>query len=147
MKVLIVEDNTHKLHRITTFLHKEIINIEIETAASFTSGKKKAIENSYDFVILDMSLPTYEKKVGESGGRFRTFGGEEIARKIVKKTESKFLFLTQYKDFSDSTKTLDFQSLKEELLSQFRERCLGFIYYDSTDSAWKNEVKEIIKNV
>ncbi|MGJ8645760.1 MAG: response regulator [Marinomonas colpomeniae] len=148
-KILIVEDNLHKLEKIKYFLSSEFQSITFDIAMSFTSGKKQSNEDDYDLVILDMSLPTYDKNVGESGGRFRTFGGDEIARKLIKRKENcKFIFLTQYKDFSGNTKTLNFDSLKKELSEKYIKNCKGFIYYNSTESSWKNELKElIIKNV
>lgn len=105
-------------------------------------------KENYDLILLDMSLPTFDKTTSNSGGDFRVFGGKELARKMNKRGKiSKFIFMTQYKSFSDNINSYSYESLKEELLSQYPDVCLGFILYSNTKSEWRDELIGSIKGI
>lgn len=140
-KILIVEDNNHKRGRVIGFLAEKFPAYTIVEAHSFTAGCQRITEAEYDFILLDMSLPTYDKSATESGGRFRTFGGREIARKIIRrKIQSKILFITQYESFSERGQSQTLENLDSELSIECGEAYLGIIYYDSSKSIWKEKI-------
>lgn len=147
-EILIVEDNEYKRSRIKELISSEFPDCEIFECYSFTSAWKLISSRKFDLLLLDMSLPTFDKKDSDSGGAFRVFGGKELARKIKKRgIPAKFLFITQYKSFSDSISSLSFEGLKEELLSQYQEECLGFILYSNTVSEWREELVTYINEL
>ena len=144
--ILIVEDNSHKQQKIIHHVKSLVENLEISTASSFSSGSKLAIENEFDIIIIDMSLPTFDRSDTDAGHRTRTFGGRELARKIVRKNKaSKLIFITQYESFSDHGRTLTFSTLKEYVAKECGDFYYGFIMYDSSKTAWKFELEESIK--
>lgn len=149
-RILVVEDNEYKRKRIVELLTADFPDVEVSECYSFTSAWKAMTKKHYDLVLLDMSLPTFDKSESESGGTFRAFGGKELARKIVRrKIESKFIFVTQYKNFSDSVNSYSFTDLKNELLNDYLDDCFGFILYSNSQSEWKeylsNSIREAIK--
>jgi CheY-like chemotaxis protein len=147
-KILIVEDNEYKRLRIKELISTEFPDCIISESYSFTSAWKLICNEGFDLLLLDMSLPTFDKTDSEPGGAFRVFGGKELARKIKRRgIQTKFLFITQYKSFSDSTSSLSFDGLKEELLSQYAKECLGFILYSNTSSEWREELITHIKEL
>lgn len=139
--ILIVEDNNHKRGKIITFLTENFPTWAVVEAHSFTAGCQRVLENVYDVILLDMSLPTYDKSATESGGRFRTFGGREIARKIIRrKIESKILFITQFESFSERGHSQTLTTIDDELRIECGDAYLGLIYYDSSQSIWKEKI-------
>ena len=44
---------------------------------SFTSAWKFISEHVFDVILLDMSLPTFDKTDSDPGGVFRIFGGKK----------------------------------------------------------------------
>lgn len=129
ISILVVEDNEFKRKRIVEVIYAEFKEVVVTECYSFTSAWKMISRTQYDLVLLDMSLPTFDKSSSESGGDFRVFGGKEIARKMKKRNcHSKFLFITQYKNFSDTINSYSYESLRDELLKQYKDKCLGFIY-------------------
>ncbi|MBD8741655.1 response regulator [Pseudomonas fluorescens] len=139
--ILIVEDNNHKREKIISFLKDKFPLWSISEAHSFTAGCQRVLENAYDVILLDMSLPTYDKSATESGGRFRTFGGREIARKVVRrKIQSKILFITQFESFSERGHSQTLQSIDGELHIECGTAYLGLVYYDSSKSIWKEKI-------
>lgn len=147
-KLLVVEDNEYKRKRICEVIESNFNNWTVEQCYSFNSAWRLISKEEYDVVILDMSLPTFDKTESEPGGVFRVFGGKELARKMTKRNiKSKFLFITQYKNFSDNTSSCSFDSLKTELLESYRKSCIGFVLYSNTQSEWRDEILTAIREL
>ena len=145
LKILIVEDNPYKLGKIKRII-EDNFEVKIDEAYSFTTGWQKLRELEFDLVCLDMSLPTFEPSSLSGGGEFRAFGGRELARKMSKrKMNTKFIVITQYKNFSDEKKNSTFDSLRSEMLQDYQKQCLGVIFFSNKQSDWTTDVIEIIK--
>lgn len=144
-KILVVEDNQYKLNQIkSALLTTPEHTLSVESAHSFTSAWKQIRSVKFDLIILDISIPTFDKSGTDSGGSFRTFGGKEIALKMKKRNLiTNFIFITQYKNFSDKDNSYSLGELKKELISQF-DHCLGVILYKNESHGWKKELQELI---
>jgi len=145
-RLLFVEDNKHKRERVVAFLAEVAPQIVLIEAQSFTTGGRAAEQGQFDFILMDMSLPTRDKTRTESGGTFRTFGGRELARKILRRgIRTKFIFLTQYDAFSDSESSHTLDSLREELRTECGNSFLALVRYDSSKTAWKEEIERLLR--
>lgn len=145
---LIVEDNYHKRERVISFLKEKMPECKIVEAHSFTAGCQRVLEGDFSVVLMDMSLPTYDKSPTESGGRFRTFGGREISRKIIRRgIDTKIIFITQYESFSDRGHSQSLESLNDELRGECGEAYLGLVHYDSSKSLWKDKLLQFLAGV
>lgn len=143
--LLFIEDNPHKRSRIVDFLTERAHEFSITEALSFTSGSKKLETEYFDLILADVSLPTFDKTLTDSGGRFRAFGGLEIARKLARsQTGSPIAFITQYRSFSEKGTSYSFEELKEELSQVCGNQFLGMVFYDASLSAWKDQLNLII---
>ena len=149
MKILVIEDIEFKLKKILDLLDnlKKVKNISYDYAKSYATGLDKAIEIEFDLIILDMSLPTYEKTTKSTGGRIRMFGGKEIIRQLKRENKLKpFIILSQYKEFDNSD---DIKSLNEvgiSLKKSYGDYYISTILYESSSIIWKTLLeKEIIK--
>ncbi|HHT1516438.1 TPA: response regulator [Enterobacter hormaechei] len=148
IEILVVEDNEYKRKRIVEVIHADFDDCNVTESYSFTSAWKLISENLYDIIFLDMSLPTFDKTDSDPGGVFRIFGGKELARKMEKRNiNSKFIFITQYKNFSDNINSYSYDDLKDELLRNYNKNCLGFILYSNTKSEWRDELIKSIKEL
>ncbi|MGI3744890.1 MAG: hypothetical protein ACRYF8_05285 [Janthinobacterium lividum] len=144
ISVLLVEDNYHKRQKITDFIIAINPAAVITEAHSFSSGSKALLNDVYDVVMLDISLPTYDKVGNESGGRKRLFGGREIARKLIRRRGSaNIVFITQYDAFSDGGISLSFDELGKILSAECGTSFHGLILYDSSKSAWKDALESV----
>lgn len=140
--ILLIEDNMHKRERILGYLKSSGHLIAVKEAYSFTSGFRAMTDGAkYDLVIMDMSLPTYDKSSTESGGRFRTLGGREVARKARRKgIDFPILFLTQYNAFSEGDVSHTLETMDGELRGEFGKCYLGIVQYDSSQTLWKDGI-------
>jgi CheY-like chemotaxis protein len=147
-KVLLVEDNPHKQSRILEFLELFGSALSVHVSHSFTSGCKATDSTEFDLLILDMSLPTYDRSSNDSGGRFRILGGREIARRLARRGKMPpMIFLTQYSSFSDKGAFYTFESLTEELILECDESFRGMVFFETTASRWKQVLSRVVKEI
>lgn len=147
-KILIVEDNLYKLNKIKEVLSEYSESFELEVCHSFTSAWSKIQQNDFSLICLDMSLPTFDNTALENGGNFRVFGGKELARKMARKRiNSKYIFITQYKNFSENNNSYSFNELRNELLTDYGTNCLGVVFYSNNSSEWRTEVTSILGEI
>jgi len=145
LKILFVEDNDHKRGRIIDFICHTFPHTNVDEAYSFTSGWQKLESSFYDLVLLDMTLPTYDRSSTESGGRIRIFGGREIARKIYRnKIKTSVAVITQFNSFSDKGYSHNFEDLCREMEKDLNDTFKGMIFYNSSVSAWRDDLTNII---
>jgi CheY-like chemotaxis protein len=144
-KILIAEDNNFKKQKILQHLQAVHNDLVVDETYSFTTTWKTIVKNQYDLIILDMSLPTFDITGLENGGDFRTLGGKELAKKMKRRNiETPFVIVTHYKNFSDNINTYTFESLRSELLTEYPNTCLEFIYFSSNSSEWRNQLDKVI---
>lgn len=140
-KLLLVEDNPHKRSSIVEYIDSLRLAINVSEVCSFNSASRALMKAEYSLVLLDMTLPTYDKTDTSPSGNFRPFGGAELARRIIRKhPNTPIIFITQYKSFSDNIRSYSFDNLKEELLNECGSQMRGMIYFDNAKSAWKEEL-------
>jgi len=146
-KMLLVEDNEYKRERVLNFLDEVFPSTLVSQAHSFSTGCQSVESEAFDLVLMDISLPTYDRAGRESGGRFRSNGGREIARKIVRRgVATSIIFLTQYEAFSDRGSSLTLAELTDVLAQECGKNFGGLIYFDSTKSAWKSNLEKLIRD-
>ncbi len=90
-KILIVEDEKQMADFISLELKHE--GYEVEICYDGEQGYNKAIENSYDIILLDIMLPK--------------INGIEVCRKIRKKKDTPIIMLTAKSDVMDKVNGLD----------------------------------------
>jgi len=140
LRVLVVEDSDHKRVKVLDLIREARSDARVIEAKSFNSAARAIEVEEFDVIIMDMSLPTYDRTSTESGGKFRALGGRELARKVARKGHvAKIVFFTQYDAFSGpDSHTLS--SLKALLSSEIGGNFHSLIYYDSSQSGWREQI-------
>lgn len=148
MNILIVEDGLYKSERVQEFINSSFENTCIRVVKSYSSGVKELVENAFELVILDMSLPTFDEVNGQGGGDKRMYGGLDIARQIKRrKINCSFLFLTQHQSFTDNPQLSKLSDIDLKARSEYGKKYLGCIYYEHAGFKWKDELKELIDGI
>ncbi len=143
MRILIIEDNLLKREKVVNFLNSAY-DVELVEAASYNSGLVAAENGAYDFMIIDMSMPTFDRSETTQGGRFRAIAGKEIASKLSKAGKlSPFVVLTGYKDFSVNSQNLSIEQI-HDLLSTLGEQYKGCIIFNSAEILWQEQLASVI---
>ncbi|MEN9702137.1 MAG: hypothetical protein RIR55_1479 [Bacteroidota bacterium] len=142
MKILIIEDDDIKHQHLENYCKSLITNSEYVWKKSYQSGLNEIMSNSYDLILLDMSMHIYEKTAEESGGSFETYAGRMILSEIdINEIITKVIVVTGYDVYSDG-KTL--KTLKEELREEFGEFYLDTIYFIGSEGNWQVDLKDIV---
>lgn len=146
MDILLVEDNPLKREKVREFIVSRW-NVSIAEAASYNSAISRAKSREFDLLILDMSMPTFDRTETDMGGRFRVFGGKEIAVKLKKKGYLPlFVILTGYSEFKDESGKLNLNQISD-LLTTIGTQFIGVIPFDSAKSEWKEQLAAVIEGV
>lgn len=144
MRILLVEDDEHKMNDIIAFLDSIKKNIVISTARSVESGVQSAVDNPYDLILLDMTIPNFDITEKSDGGKSYKNGGEIIVKELLDE-EVKFrcAVITQYETFNNET----IEQISQRILQLCGDNYLGYVKYSTNKDSWKQKLKDLIENV
>lgn len=146
MKGLFIEDDPNKAEKVLNYLNENFHFIKIKLKTSYQSGLKEIFENEFDFILLDMSLPTYDQNITSSSGKPRNFGGRDILKEMKRyRKNSKVLILTQYNEFDGGS--ISINELDKQLESKFINLYKGYIIYNSKRTEWQNELSKFLNSI
>src|ERR1035441_6782619 len=86
MNVLLIEDDPHKGDRIAKYLQEVLPQVHLKHVRSYQTGMHAIVNGTFDLILLDMSLPVYEVRAGESGFDAPSFAGEDILEEMRRKS-------------------------------------------------------------
>jgi CheY-like chemotaxis protein len=145
LKILIVEDDENKRAQISDFVRDSWPSCELQLTTSFQSGLRALRENSFSFVILDMSLPNYDVGPNESGGVIHQMGGKEFLRKMKRsRLEVPTVVVTQYETFGFGKERIDLEEIRSSLSEEYEGLCVGTIYYSSAIDSWMQQLHSLV---
>ena len=148
MKILFIEDDDDKRTKIKSFLLEEFYNIDIIDKSSYHSALLELVSgNMYDFVLMDMSMPNFDKTNNDpAGGSPESFAGRNLLQQMnFRNITFPTIVITQFDSFGQVDK-LSLNELKEELMKKFSPTYIDTVYYHSSESNWKQIIKSLIQN-
>jgi CheY-like chemotaxis protein len=143
-----VDDEEIKRTQLSLVLKTNFKNVEISYARSTNSGMRVLMENKYDLVVLDMSMPTFDVDADENGGNPQYYGGSDILYEMDRlNNHTPVIVVTQFDKFGEKNNELtlmelDFQ-LKEDGLVNYK----GAIYYNSGLDEWKSDLIKLVNKL
>ncbi len=141
MKILLVEDDENKRDRISDFLGRHYPQSTLAHAKSYQSGLKQLLTGSFNLVLLDMSIPTFDVTEIDDGGRPQAYGGRELLKQMDRrKICTPVLVVTQFARFGDHRDALTLEQLDSTLRNEHSATYKGAVYYDSALEGWKDEL-------
>ena len=143
MKLLIIEDDKIKIEKLTSFLS----NHDFDLKESFQSGLDALRSNKYDLLILDMTIPLWEKENNDINQNYEQFGGEKILREMKrKKVIVPVILFTMFDKFPIGDDVLTFEQISAKYKDNF-DFYIDAVYYDSRNDDWKNKLMNLIESV
>lgn len=149
MRMLMVEDEVPKQRHISSFLNEVVRDLELQVAKSVNSAVECLEEQTFDLMLLDMSLPTFDQGNDESGGRPQGFGGIEVVREIqMAGVKCKIVVITGYEVFPKGDGgQLNIGQLKDDLEGEFKDLVVGVLHYNSAVDEWKTSLLSIFLRI
>lgn len=148
MKILIVEDDLNKLNNLQTFLkyyfkHKEI-KIVISIKTSYQSGLEAILSNSFDLLLLDMSLPNFDITNNNDSGVPLSRGGELILYEMdIMNIFLKTIIVTQHDDFDGDS----LEEIHNNYKEKFSKFYINYVFYNAIESNWESELEKILEEI
>lgn len=144
-KILFIEDNEIKAKDVTTFIQSKFPTYEVIIKDSFRGGVREIIKNSYDLLLLDMSLPTWDGKDSKTNEGFERFGGITILREMKrKKRQFPTVVITMFNEFGIGKTFIDLNQLNDHLKEEFDDFYKGYVQYISRETKWKDELLKFL---
>lgn len=146
MNILLIEDDKKKIEDVKDFLVEKYNYQSLEVKESYQSGLRELIRTKYDLLLLDMSIPTWDKSIDEPGGSFEKFGGYKILKEITRKgKEVDTILITMFDDFGESDSSITLTQLNNVLKDEFEKIYRGVVYYNTREDKWKEDLDSYIK--
>lgn len=145
-KILIIEDDKIKIDRLNVFFNSKEITIK----ESFQSGLSEIKNNiqDYDFLILDMTIPLWEKGNNDLGGNYEQFGGEKILREMKRrKLFLPTILFTMFDVFPNKDGNITFDEVNSIFKNEFSDFYLGAVFYNANEDNWKMDMSTLISEM
>jgi len=141
--VLIVEDDEFKLESLEEcLLH---FQFDITISRSFSSAAKLIKRTTFDLIILDMSLPTFDGSGFSDEGEAQGLGGKRLIRLCDEYgTLCNTILVTQFSNFEEVGRVSSVVDLTEDLRLILNDLFLGVVRYDRASSDWRVELEKLL---
>jgi len=151
MNILIVEDSEKKLKRLENFILNNVERCSVKKKTSLHDGLKALVEESFDAVILDMTMPTYSTGEKESGGQPRPYAGREILQQMERRNiDVHVLVVTQFERFGDGSDVMTISELDSQLEREHSDNYMGYVQFSWIEEGWReslsSKLDKIVKN-
>lgn len=146
MKGLLIEDDSIKATKLLEYLNDYFPKFSLLHRKSYQSGIRQIFEETFDFVLLDMSIPTYDQDQGNFSGKPRNFGGRDILKEMKRnKKTSKVLVVTQYNEFDGGS--ISISQLNDQLEKKYPSLYCGYVIYKSGHTDWEDKLSNFFNSL
>lgn len=145
-KILIIEDDKNKIEKLSIFFKNEQTTFK-ESFHGGVTELKNSIEK-YDFLVLDMTIPLWEKGQNDLGGNYEQFGGEKVLREMKRrKLILPTILFTMFDVFPVKEANITFDEVNDIFKKEFSDFYIGAVYYNATDDNWKKELSNLMSKL
>lgn len=142
-RILILEDDDNKLAQVQQAITDQLPQAIVSCAKSFQSGLKALISGHPDILILDMTLPTFDRGVHDAGGRTRPFAGRDILEQIDRRhLSTQAIVVSGFEILGDGASAMSLRELHKQLLEKYSHLYRGFVYYSPSESEWRGNLAD-----
>lgn len=143
VRILIIEDDKNKSSQIIERLKNQYSNLTFSEKRSFQQGVKSLRNSSFDLLLLDMTLPTFDIDTNSGGGKIRNFAGMEILEEMLQRDIIlKTIIITQYESFGEEQVTIS--QMRRILKQKYNKNFIEIIYYSSSSKSWFESLTKLV---
>ncbi len=150
--ILLIEDDQHKCKRVLECVieicEKLDIESDIQTRHSYNSGLRACLSLNPSFVILDMTMPTFDRTNREQGGRVRPFAGIDLLSELKRrKIFIPVVILTGFDVIGEGQERRTRDELTVQIAKSYGKQFLGTIFYSPRDLDWKEDLQNALGRI
>lgn len=148
MKILLVEDETHKRDEIIQCV-KDVYDFSPEIVDSVSSAVLEVMQADYDLIILDMALPTFgESADDKKKGHDQAQGGIEVLRALkLSKKATKIIIVTQYPDFYIGGTKVKLKDSPKVIKEKYAQDVRGAVLYNYKSKTTLQRIVAILRSI
>ncbi|WP_445354651.1 response regulator transcription factor [Microbulbifer sp. EKSA008] len=147
MVVYVIEDSEVKVDALKFFLDSEFEIESVLAFESYQSGMKAIQVEKPDLLILDMTIPNFDRGPGRREGKLRPLGGYEIMRKLMLRgVLCKAIVFTQLETFDEGESQKTFSEVMEMCKNDCEDVFMGGVHFNQSGDEWKFEMKRLINS-
>jgi CheY-like chemotaxis protein len=149
MLTYLVEDSMPKVELIVEFMRRNFPEVVVKPFGSYQSGLRAIEDKAPELVLLDMTLPNFDRRPNEREGRLRALGGYELMRKLkLRKLQSKVIIVSQLEEFGTGHETVRFSEIVERCSREFPDLLVGSVYFgQGSTSNWREELGALLASL
>lgn len=145
MDVLLVEDDMLKADELCKLLESMRLQIK-EIAKSYRSALEAIMCRSFDFCVLDLALPTFDRTDEDDDSYLEQLGGKLLLEEMKRKSRKiPTIVVTQYRFFGELMSEETLEDVDEVLKSEFSDFYLGAVFYSEEETDWKVKIEDAVK--
>jgi CheY-like chemotaxis protein len=138
LRILLVEDDPHKHERLLAALAKFDLGHELIVVASVQSAVAAIDEGAFDFILLDMALPSHQLKPGGGPSTSMLSGGVEVIMELsYLNRPDRVIVITQYPEIEIEGDLVPVDESHERLSAMFGQTVVKVIQYDHESDKWE----------
>jgi DNA-binding response OmpR family regulator len=146
MIVYLVEDDSLKAERLTSFLNGHFPEMIIKVFGSFQSGLRAVEEMIPELLILDMTIPTFDRGLKKREGRLRPLGGYDLMRKLkLRGIHLNVIIVTQLETFGEGDDKVSFTEISARCKREFPNMFIGSVYFRQGEATWQEELIRLVR--
>jgi len=148
MKILLVEDETHKRDEINKCV-MDVYTTPPEIVDGVSSAVLMVMKNDYDLIILDMALSTFGESADDNKkGHDQAQGGIEVLRALKsKKKSTKVIIVTQYPDFYIGGTRVKLKDSPKVISEKYNQDVIGAVLYHYKSTSTLQRIVSILKGL
>lgn len=148
MEVLLVEDDEFKAADLLRILEEGLTAPIVTRAMSVTSALRAITSTSFNLIVLDMSLPTFDLSGPGGGGSPQGQGGVEVLRLANRLgTGSRYIVVTQYPDIEIDGSDVPLRLAAERLSKRFGLTILACLPYEFDRDDWQTALRASLESI
>jgi DNA-binding NarL/FixJ family response regulator len=147
-KIILIEDDKKKIDDLIDFFKQSYNYSNLIVKQSYQSGMRELLSGKYDLLLLDMSIPTWDKSSSEPGGNYEKFGGYTILKELARKKRNiPTILITMFDDFGESDTSITLTQLNDALSAEFPTDFIGSVFYSSIGVKWRDNLKALLNHL
>lgn len=149
MSILLIEDEPSKEKNVVAFLGELLPDIKVVIKHSITSGKIEIRKNTYDHILLDMSLPLFDNDDMNymDENEFETFGGISVLDEIDRLDKiCKVIVITAFDILGEGNDKIDLPQINKRLKHEYPQIFVGTVFYNTSSLEWKDDMSHLLLN-
>lgn len=149
MLTYLIEDSTPKADRIQEFIRDNFPALAVRVYASYQSGLRAMEQQVPELLLLDMTLPNFDREPNVREGRLRALGGYELLRKLkLRNLHSKVIIVSQLEEFGEGLERVTFSEIVTRCSREFPQWLVGSVYFgQGSSSNWQKDLEVLLRSI